>query len=566
MPTSSQLRNALAYMSITVLVLVFLNIYSARATRDLMFKAKCSSSQDKLKVVTSSFSGVDALTQETTEQIISVIGDMNVTRLLVTDAAGRTLYDSVPGQSAAGKMVLLQQVVQALEGNDVFCCVYEDHTLKSYAAAPILTHDTVVGCVYMMEYDASQGGIIASLERTIFRGSLVLIGILFLCAVVFSMTGSGRMRQILTSMRLVREGEYSHKIQMRGSDEYATLATEFNKLTDKLQQTEITERQFVSDASHELKTPLASIKLLSDSILQNEMDADTMREFVADIGAESDRLTRMAQKLLTLSRASADETEGGEHEVVDVGRTLSRVFRMLVPLADRQTVELTASVEKGCTILSFEDDAYHVSGDNFLIPTAEVVLTNLHAGEVLDADTLPRRYTAFTPCFREEAGSAGRDTRGIIRQHEFDKVEMVKFAKPEESDEELESMTAEAEYLLQQLGLPYRVISLCTGDLGFSARQTYDIEVWLPSYNAYKEISSCSNCGDFQARRANIKYRDPENFKGSRYLHTLNGSGLPAGRTMAAILENYQNVDGTITIPEVLRPYMGGLEKIEPVA
>ena len=214
----------------------------------------------------------------------------------------------------------------------------------------------------------------------------------------------------------------------------------------------------------------------------------------------------------------------------------------------------------------FEDDAYHVSGDNFLIPTAEVVLTNLHAGEVLDADTLPRRYTAFTPCFREEAGSAGRDTRGIIRQHEFDKVEMVKFAKPEESDEELESMTAEAEYLLQQLGLPYRVISLCTGDLGFSARQTYDVEVWLPSYNAYKEISSCSNCGDFQARRANIKYRDPENFKGSRYLHTLNGSGLPAGRTMAAILENYQNADGTITIPEVLRPYMGGLEKIEPVA
>ena len=217
----------------------------------------------------------------------------------------------------------------------------------------------------------------------------------------------------------------------------------------------------------------------------------------------------------------------------------------------RQTMFGTGQLPK------FEDDAYHVSGDNFLIPTAEVVLTNLHAGEVLDADTLPRRYTAFTPCFREEAGSAGRDTRGIIRQHEFDKVEMVKFAKPEESDEELESMTAEAEYLLQQLGLPYRVISLCTGDLGFSARQTYD---------TYKEISSCSNCGDFQARRANIKYRDPENFKGSRYLHTLNGSGLPAGRTMAAILENYQNADGTITIPEVLRPYMGGLEKIEPVA
>lgn len=210
----------------------------------------------------------------------------------------------------------------------------------------------------------------------------------------------------------------------------------------------------------------------------------------------------------------------------------------------------------------FEDDAYHVGDDQFLIPTAEVVLTNLHSGEVLDANQLPLWYTAGTPCFREEAGSAGRDTRGIIRQHQFTKVEMVKFATPETSDDELESMTAEAEYILQQLGLPYRVISLCTGDLGFSARQTYDIEVWLPSYNSYKEISSCSNCGDFQARRANIKYRDPENFKGTRYVHTLNGSGLPTGRTMAAIMENYQNPDGTITVPEVLRPYMGGMEII----
>ncbi len=236
----------------------------------------------------------------------------------------------------------------------------------------------------------------------------------------------------------------------------------------------------------------------------------------------------------------------------------SRGFKEWWPpiVVKRQTMFGTGQLPK------FEDDAYHVSGDNFLIPTAEVVLTNLHAEEVLEGADLPLRYTAFTPCFREEAGSAGRDTRGIIRQHEFDKVEMVKFAKPEESDAELESMTAEAEYLLQQLGLPYRVIKLCTGDLGFSARQTYDIEVWLPSYKAYKEISSCSNCGDFQARRANIKYRDPENFKGSRFVHTLNGSGLPAGRAMAAILENYQNADGSVTVPEVLRPYMG-CDKIE---
>lgn len=211
----------------------------------------------------------------------------------------------------------------------------------------------------------------------------------------------------------------------------------------------------------------------------------------------------------------------------------------------------------------FEEDLFHVGEDMYLIPTAEVVLTNLHRDEILDADKLPLRYTAFTPCFREEAGSAGRDTRGIIRVHQFDKVEMVKFATPEQSMDELEHMTAEAEAVLKALDLPYRVITLCTGDMGFSAAKTYDIEVWLPSYNAYKEISSCSNCTDFQARRANIRYRDPENFKGNRFLHTLNGSGLAVGRTMAAIIENYQNEDGSITVPEALVPYMGGVERIE---
>lgn len=214
----------------------------------------------------------------------------------------------------------------------------------------------------------------------------------------------------------------------------------------------------------------------------------------------------------------------------------------------------------------FDEDLYHVEPNLYLIPTAEVQLTNIHRDEILDASQLPLMYTAFTPCFREEAGSAGRDTRGIIRVHQFDKVEMVKFAKPEDSMNQLESMVAEAEALLQTLGLPYHVVTLCTGDIGFSARKCYDIEVWLPSYNAYKEISSCSNCWDFQARRANIRYKDPSEFKGTRLVHTLNGSGLAVGRCMAAIMENYQNADGSITIPEVLRPYMGGIEKILPEA
>ena len=211
----------------------------------------------------------------------------------------------------------------------------------------------------------------------------------------------------------------------------------------------------------------------------------------------------------------------------------------------------------------FEDDLYHVQPDLYLIPTAEVQLTNIHRGEILDADQLPLLYTAFTPCFREEAGSAGRDTRGIIRVHEFDKVEMVKFSKPEDSMNQLESMVAEAEKILQLLKLPYHVVTLCTGDLGFSAAKCYDIEVWLPSYNNYKEISSCSNCKDFQARRAGIRFKDPS-VKGTQLVHTLNGSGLAVGRTMAAILENYQNADGSVTVPEALVPYMGGVEVIRP--
>ena len=214
----------------------------------------------------------------------------------------------------------------------------------------------------------------------------------------------------------------------------------------------------------------------------------------------------------------------------------------------------------------FDEDLYHVNPDLYLIPTAEVMLTNIHRDEILDGSTLPLWYCAFTPCFREEAGSAGRDTRGIIRVHEFDKVEMVKFAKPEDSMNQLESMVGEAERVLQTLGLPYHVVTLCTGDIGFSARKCYDLEVWLPSYNNYKEISSCSNCWDFQARRANIRYRDPAEFKGTRLVHTLNGSGLAVGRTMAAIMENYQNADGSITVPEALVPYMGGVEVIKPEA
>ena len=210
----------------------------------------------------------------------------------------------------------------------------------------------------------------------------------------------------------------------------------------------------------------------------------------------------------------------------------------------------------------FAEDMYKVEGEEmYMTPTAEVPLTNYFAGEILDGKDLPVHVTAFTPCFRKEAGSAGKDTRGLIRQHQFHKVEMVKYCKPEDSWEELETMTAEAERVLQRLGLPYHVVCLCTGDIGFSSAKTYDIEVWMPAQDKYREISSCSNCLDFQARRANIRFRRAPGEK-PEFVHTLNGSGLAVGRTVAAIMENYQQADGSIVVPEALRPYMGGMEVI----
>ncbi|MBS5519247.1 serine--tRNA ligase [uncultured Acidaminococcus sp.] len=220
-------------------------------------------------------------------------------------------------------------------------------------------------------------------------------------------------------------------------------------------------------------------------------------------------------------------------------------------IVNRETMTGTGQLPK------FHEDMYRLEGmEMYLIPTAEVPLTNYYRDEIIDGAKLPIYLTAFTPCFRAEAGSAGRDTRGLIRQHQFHKVEMVKFTKPEDSFDELEKLTHDAEGILQALGLPYHVVCLCTGDLGFSAAKCYDIEVWFPAQNKYREISSCSNCVDFQARRANIRFRRDSKSK-PEFVHTLNGSGLAVGRTVAAILENYQQADGSIVVPEVLRPYMG---------
>jgi seryl-tRNA synthetase len=245
--------------------------------------------------------------------------------------------------------------------------------------------------------------------------------------------------------------------------------------------------------------------------------------------------------------------------MLDVHTTEHGYLEVLPPfMVNRATMTGTGQLPK------FEADLFKLEGwDYFLIPTAEVPVTNIHAGRILEAEQLPLRFTAHTPCFRSEAGSHGKDTRGLIRQHQFNKVELVKLTLPETSYDELASLLADAETILRRIELPYRVITLCTGDLGFSAAKTYDIEVWMPAQGVYREISSCSNFEDFQARRADLRFRR-KGKRGTELVHTLNGSGLAVGRTVAAICENCQQADGTIRIPEVLRPYMGGMEAIVP--
>ena len=358
--TSLQRKFSFGYIAIILAVLLLLNTYPLITSENLTFRSKQSSLQGSVSVMVTALAGLEELSEENVAGAMTLVEESGISRVLVTDASGRVLYDTRETDGAIGRYAFYTELVQALRGEDVFYTEFSDKAFKSRAASPVIYHNQTIGAVYAYEYDTEQAALLLSLQRNLVTISVVVLVFAGGISVLLSRVLTRRFGVLTDAIRKMREGSYSHRAEVGGNDEISELAAEFNDMADRLQTIEDARRRFVSDASHELKTPLASIKLLSDSILQNEMDADTMREFVADIGAESDRLTRMAQKLLTLSRASADETEGGEHEVVDVGQTLSRVFRMLVPLADRQSVKLTASVEKGCTILSFEDDAYQI--------------------------------------------------------------------------------------------------------------------------------------------------------------------------------------------------------------
>ncbi len=364
------------------------------------------------------------------------------------------------------------------------------------------------------------------------------------------------------------------QLKKEGKDVTETFA-QMKELSDRVKDLDLT----LKELDEEIKNKLLQIpNTPHESVVEGSSDEDNVeirkwgepKSFTFepkahwDLGTDLDILDFERAAKITGARFTVFKGLGAKLErslinfMLEVHTAEHGFTEMSTPyMVNRESMIGTGQLPK------FEDDMFHLPvKDYFLVPTAEVPLTNLLRDEIIDEESLPIYYTAYTPCFRQEAGSAGRDTRGLIRNHQFDKVELVKFTNSEDSYEELEKLTKNAEEILQKLGLPYRTVMLSTGDLGFSSAKTYDLEVWMPSYNRYVEISSCSNFEDFQARRANIKYRRKDNGK-VEYIHTLNGSGLAVGRTLAAILENYQNEDGSVTIPDAIKHYFKSIDKIQ---
>jgi len=355
---NNQLRYAMIYVLITSVVLLFLNIYCAEASENLFSKSKEASMIEKAQLAAEEISSAEAVNASTVASAVSQMERLRATRLLVTDHAGKVLYDS-EGSLTVNRYALFPEIIQALQGNDVFSWRLHSDAMESRAACPIISYGTLIGCVYVTEYDITQGKLMNSLQRNILTITIVLEVVVLMFSLAFARTFSKRMRRILASIRIIREGDYSHKVDMGGHDELTYLGNEFNDLTDRLQDSVRTQRQFVSDASHELKTPLASIKLLSDSILQNDMDPETLREFVMDIGEEADRLTRMSDKLLSLTRA--DSNDGSNCEIVYMAPTIERVMRMLSATAKKKRITLSAQLEDDCPILMMDDDLYQIT-------------------------------------------------------------------------------------------------------------------------------------------------------------------------------------------------------------
>ncbi len=354
--SNTQFHYALTYVVITFVVLIILNIYCSSISQSLLNQSKESAMVGKCQLAADEIATLEVLNSSTVSGIISQMESLKSARMIVTDQAGTALYDSLG--SDAGSYVLLPEVLTSLRGNDVFTSVYENGVMISHAATPIDYFGAIVGCVYMTEYDATQGALISSLQKTVFNITMLLEIAVILYSVAFASRFSRRLRQIMHSMRIIQEGDYSHKVNIRGNDELAVLGNEFNDLTDRLQTSEQKRSRFVSDASHELKTPLASIKLLSDSILQYDMDLETVREFVGDIGDEAERLNRMTAKLLSLTKAEGHF--GEESEIIYMAPTVRRVARMLRQNAIEAGITFHLELEGDSPVLIMEDDLYQI--------------------------------------------------------------------------------------------------------------------------------------------------------------------------------------------------------------
>ena len=352
----------MTYIVITFLVLLFLNIYCSRGSYQLFYSSNKVAMLEKCQLAAEEIAQQDVLNRDGIREALSKLGSLSVTRTLVTDASGLTVYDSLG--TAEGTYAVLPEVAQALDdsawqfGNDAFSWLYREGNMRSSAAVPVIRYGTITGCVYMTKYDPEQGQLIQSLQTSVLQITLILEIVVIFFSVAFSKTFSRRLQKIMTSMRIIQEGDYTHKLDMGGNDELAVLGDEFNDLTERLQTSEQKRRRFVSDASHELKTPLASIKLLTDSIMQNDMDTETIREFVGDIGDEADRLNRVASKLLTLTKVDGDTEE--ESEIIPMAPTIRRVARRLSGIAKASAITLNLELIQDTPILILEDDLYQI--------------------------------------------------------------------------------------------------------------------------------------------------------------------------------------------------------------
>lgn len=427
--TSLQFKFSMSYILIILAVLVLLNTYPLLVSQSLVFRTKETAMKSSVKMVESALSGLPELTEENVGQALASVEETGVSRLLVTDTSGRILFDTREGGSAKGMYAMYTEIVQALDGSDAFYCRYDSHAFLSRGASPVVYRNRIIGAVYAYQYDTQQAELLQSFQTNLTRISL-LIGVLVVAlSALLSRAFTRKIRELLQAIRQVREGAYSHRASVRGNDEIAQLATEFNSLTDRLQTTEAARRRFVSDASHELKTPLAGIRLLTDSILQTEdMNADTTREFVEDIGREAQRLSRITEDLLRLTRLDSDLLDAPE--TVEVAPVLEQVMRMMSLLAQEKGTELTYRMEENCrvsatkgevhqVIYNLTDNAVKYSGKNGKVRVElrhedrDVVLTVADNGPGIPEEDLPKVFERFYRVDKARSRAAGGTGLGL---------------------------------------------------------------------------------------------------------------------------------------------------------